>query len=219
MHPISRPRVQAMRCILWWESMRILTDPDRKGSWSNVVPTSGRRYRHWAKSHKDPQIARFIGPTWDPPGSYRPQMRVPCWPHEPCCTVFSHISSIKAWRLHHSCRGYTTVIFVTPIYWVNFHRMLPIFWLPRGWGNGHCHLWTRTSIRTLCSHVFSEKGIPCGYGDPGVWSYSDCRYSNNKISNYDDSNSANDDCNYRNAKWDDSGSNYIDSRYDITVTS
>ena len=29
------------------------------------------------------QIARFMGPTWGPPGSYRPQM-APCWPHEPC---------------------------------------------------------------------------------------------------------------------------------------
>ena len=30
------------------------------------------------------QIARFMGPTWGPPGSYRPQM-APCWPHEPWC--------------------------------------------------------------------------------------------------------------------------------------
>ena len=29
------------------------------------------------------QIARFMGPTWGPPGSCRPQMG-PCWPHEPC---------------------------------------------------------------------------------------------------------------------------------------
>ena len=26
---------------------------------------------------------KFMGPTWGPPGSYRPQMG-PCWPHEPC---------------------------------------------------------------------------------------------------------------------------------------
>ena len=30
-----------------------------------------------------PQIARFMGPTWGPPGSCQPQMG-PCWPHEPC---------------------------------------------------------------------------------------------------------------------------------------
>ena len=30
-----------------------------------------------------PQIARFMGPTWGPPGSCRPQMG-PCLPHEPC---------------------------------------------------------------------------------------------------------------------------------------
>ena len=29
------------------------------------------------------QIAKFMGPTWGPPGSCRPQMG-PCWPHEPC---------------------------------------------------------------------------------------------------------------------------------------
>ena len=29
------------------------------------------------------QIAKFMGPTWDPPGSYRPRW-APCWPHEPC---------------------------------------------------------------------------------------------------------------------------------------
>ena len=29
------------------------------------------------------QIARFVGPTWGPPGSCRSQM-APCWPHEPC---------------------------------------------------------------------------------------------------------------------------------------
>ena len=32
---------------------------------------------------KPPQIAKFMGPTWGPPGSCRPQMG-PCWPHEPC---------------------------------------------------------------------------------------------------------------------------------------
>ena len=31
----------------------------------------------------DTHIAKFMGPTWDPPGSSRPQM-APCWPHEPC---------------------------------------------------------------------------------------------------------------------------------------
>ena len=29
------------------------------------------------------QIARFMAPTWGPPGSWRPQMG-PWWPHEPC---------------------------------------------------------------------------------------------------------------------------------------
>ena len=32
---------------------------------------------------ENPQIARLMGPTWDPPGSCRPPM-APCWPHEPC---------------------------------------------------------------------------------------------------------------------------------------
>ena len=30
-----------------------------------------------------PQIAKFMGPAWGPPGSCRPQMES-CWPHEPC---------------------------------------------------------------------------------------------------------------------------------------
>ena len=29
------------------------------------------------------QKTKFMGPTWGPPGSCRPQM-APCWPHEPC---------------------------------------------------------------------------------------------------------------------------------------
>ena len=33
--------------------------------------------------HMCPQITKFMGPTWGPPGSWRPQM-APCWPHEPC---------------------------------------------------------------------------------------------------------------------------------------
>ena len=32
---------------------------------------------------KSSQVARFMGPTWGPPGSCRPQMAI-CWPHEPC---------------------------------------------------------------------------------------------------------------------------------------
>ena len=30
------------------------------------------------------QIARFMGPTWGPPGSCRPQVGPICWPHKPC---------------------------------------------------------------------------------------------------------------------------------------
>ena len=29
------------------------------------------------------QIAKFMGPTWGPPGACRPRW-APCWPHEPC---------------------------------------------------------------------------------------------------------------------------------------
>ena len=34
-------------------------------------------------SNKTSQIARFMGPTWGPPGSCWPHVG-PCWPHEPC---------------------------------------------------------------------------------------------------------------------------------------
>ena len=34
-------------------------------------------------SSVESQIAKFMGPTWGPSGSCRPQMG-PCWPHEPC---------------------------------------------------------------------------------------------------------------------------------------
>ena len=33
--------------------------------------------------HRSGQVAIFMGPTWGPPGSCRPQIG-PCWPHEPC---------------------------------------------------------------------------------------------------------------------------------------
>ena len=45
------------------------------------------------------QIARFMGPTWGPPGSCRPRMG-PCWPHEPCyqgiVTVVIHSMGIDS---------------------------------------------------------------------------------------------------------------------------
>ena len=53
------------------------------------------------------QIARFMGSTWGPPGSCRPQM-VPCWPHEPCyqgCYMYVKIDiciSSKGMSIHQS---------------------------------------------------------------------------------------------------------------------
>ena len=41
------------------------------------------------------QITKFMGPTWDPPGSCRPQMG-PCWPHWPCYQGCSH-QSVAGW--------------------------------------------------------------------------------------------------------------------------
>ena len=35
------------------------------------------------------QIAKFVGPTWGPPGSCRSQMG-PCWPHESCYQGIVH---------------------------------------------------------------------------------------------------------------------------------
>ena len=47
-------------------------------------------YLHWTADTNNgyqfsitTQIAKFMGPTWGPPGSFRPQ-KGPCWPHEPC---------------------------------------------------------------------------------------------------------------------------------------
>ena len=38
----------------------------------------------YSNSHyKGTQIARFMGPTWVPPGSCQTKM-IPCWSHEPC---------------------------------------------------------------------------------------------------------------------------------------
>ena len=53
-----------------------------------------------------PRIARFMGPTWGPPGPCRPQMG-PCWPHEPCYLV--HFSEMPWYTgpliLHSQYRG------------------------------------------------------------------------------------------------------------------
>ena len=51
------------------------------------------------------QIARFMGPTWDPPGADRTQVG-PCWSHEPCFqgVVSAHMvwwEFIIMLRLHH----------------------------------------------------------------------------------------------------------------------
>ena len=49
------------------------------------------------------QITKFMGPTWGPPGSCRPQMG-PCWPHEPCY-LGKHNKPIPIAR----CLGYTVI--------------------------------------------------------------------------------------------------------------
>ena len=41
-----------------------------------------------------PQIAKFMGPTWGPPGSCRPRW-APCWPHELCYQRRTCSKSIK----------------------------------------------------------------------------------------------------------------------------
>ena len=39
--------------------------------------------KFWADMVLFTQIAKFMGPTWVPPGSCCPRW-APCWPHEPC---------------------------------------------------------------------------------------------------------------------------------------
>ena len=50
----------------------------------------GQYHARWSPSspchqniNRHTQMAKFMGPTWSPPGTCRPQMG-PCWPHEPC---------------------------------------------------------------------------------------------------------------------------------------
>ena len=53
------------------------------------------------------QIAKFMGPTWDPPGSCRPQlgpMLVPCWPHE-FCYQGCHQKELSCWWATAISRG------------------------------------------------------------------------------------------------------------------
>ena len=64
------------------------------------------------------QIARFMGPTWGPPGSCRPQMG-PCWPHEPCYqgTHMHELGHLGTWICSPSVRceaitGNNGVLFV-----------------------------------------------------------------------------------------------------------
>ena len=56
-------------------------------SWSprcgTRIVVSGITIRACPPYGVDTQIAKFMGPTWGPPGSCRPHMG-PCWPHEPC---------------------------------------------------------------------------------------------------------------------------------------
>ena len=72
-------------------------------------------------SYEATQIAKFMGPTWGPSGSCRPQM-APCWPHEPCYqgSIPGHWLNLCNWSdsifkitpiLSHIC----TVLFVVPI--------------------------------------------------------------------------------------------------------
>ena len=44
-------------------------------------------------SQRTPLIARFMGPTWDPPGADRAQVG-PCWPHELCYLGHDVITSL-----------------------------------------------------------------------------------------------------------------------------
>ena len=55
---------------------------------SDISPTkklvTGVSYTTPRSMIKVPQIAKFMGPTWDPPGSCRPPSWAPCRPREPC---------------------------------------------------------------------------------------------------------------------------------------
>ena len=55
------------------------------------------------------QITRFMGPTWGPPGSCRPQMG-PCWSHEPCYQGF--LLQLNALITHRVHSQYLSVIFL-----------------------------------------------------------------------------------------------------------
>ena len=49
---------------------------------------------------KPSQIAKFMVPTWGPPGSCRPQM-TPCWPHEPCYLRLPELVMTKFYDVIH----------------------------------------------------------------------------------------------------------------------
>ena len=66
----------------------------------NNHPTNGRRYYKYA------QIAKFMGPTWGPPGSCRPQMGpiLSTWTLLSGCIFigFSHwLKEVRKWALIH----------------------------------------------------------------------------------------------------------------------
>ena len=64
--------------------------PDSKVHGANMEPSlvlsapDGPMLAPWTLLLGYSEIARFMGPTWGPPGSCWPQM-APYWPHELCC--------------------------------------------------------------------------------------------------------------------------------------
>ena len=69
------------------------------------------------------QIAKFMGPTWGPPGSCRPRW-APSWPHEPCYQ--GCLCEFKMWPSSNTCHCESPTKYIMekrPCYkvWPYFH--------------------------------------------------------------------------------------------------
>ena len=78
------------------------------------------------RGEKETQIAKFMGPTWGPPGSCRPQL-APCWPHEPCyqgshseqeCEAHSKMKIVAFWLdYHRTVQNYANPALIQIVTW------------------------------------------------------------------------------------------------------
>ena len=94
-----------------------------------------------------PQIAKFMGPTWDPPGPVGPRW-APCWLHEPCYQgpFVQYLNRI------HKCSVTITIQFTSHV----ARNHLIVYWCCQSW---QIHKRSFTYNGLTCHHQYFTREL------------------------------------------------------------